>query len=313
MTRDGAAEAEIDDLINRGCDLAKAGDHAAAVVAFGRAAARGSALAWFNLGNSLAELRRWDEAAHAYQRAAADGEDDAWLNLAIALLHVERWADAEEAAREALAAGDRAAWATLGTAQLEQGQREEARATFRRGAELGDPDAAVHLAWSLREEGDLSEAQAWLQRAVDAGDAHARAVLACWRWDETRDPALEGELRAGVDRHPSTRVDLADLLRTAGRLDEARSVLEAGALRSEEESWRPLGSLLAEEFDHPVAAAAAYRAGIDAGDLHCHHDLGVLLLEQGDVDGAIEQLLRGAEGGDQMAARLLRQVLDAES
>ena len=55
--------------------------------------------------------------------------------------------------------------------------------------------------------------------------------------------------------------------------------------------------------------SASYRAGIEGGDLHSHHNLGVLLLDAGDVDGAIEHFSVAAAGGDELAARVLREVL----
>jgi tetratricopeptide (TPR) repeat protein len=312
MTGDDALEAAIDDLVHRGCDLADAGDHAGAAALFRRAAEQGSALAWFNLGNSLRALHRWEDAVRAHEQAAALGEVDAWLNLALVLLDLHRWPEAERAARRAIALGDTAGWGPLGSALEEQGRRGEAVSAFRLGAERGDLAAAVQLAWALHEDGEDTAAQAWMRRAAEGGDAQARAVLACWRWDATTDAALEDELRAGAEVYPPARVDLAHLLRATGRVEEARSTLEAGALRNEEDTWLPLGNLLLDEFQQEVAAAAAYRAGIDAGDLHCHHNLGVLLLAQGDVDGAVEQLLLGAEGGDELAARVLREVLEEE-
>jgi hypothetical protein len=86
-------------------------------------------------------------------------------------------------------------------------------------------------------------------------------------------------------------------------------VLEEGALLGELASWLPLGNLYRDELGDDVAAAAAYGAGIEGGDLHSHHNLGVLLLDAGDVDGAIEHFSVAAAGGDELAARVLREVL----
>jgi hypothetical protein len=169
--------------------------------------------------------------------------------------------------------------------------------------------AALQRAYDLRESGRQLQAWHWAQVAAEAGDEVAAGVLAAWRWDETRDPALEPPLRAGARHHPHARTSLAHLLRTSGRVEEARAVLEEGALRGEVASWLPLGNLYRDELADDVAAAAAYRAGIDGGDLHSHHNLGVLLLDAGDVDGAIEHFSVAAAGGDALAARVLREVL----
>ena len=181
--------------------------------------------------------------------------------------------------------------------------------SLREAAERGDAPAALELAHLLREGGRHLESWHWAQLAADAGDRTAAGTLACWRWVESHDLALEPQLRAGADHSHSARAGLADLLRVTGRVEEARSVLERGAVRGEVASWLPLGNIYREELDDLVAAEAAYRAGIEGGDIHSHHNLGVLLLGAGDVDGAIEHFSIAAAGGDELAARVLREVL----
>jgi TPR repeat protein len=181
--------------------------------------------------------------------------------------------------------------------------------TLRAAAQGGDDRAALQLASALRDSGQQLEAWHWAQVAADAGNQVAAWTLTCWRWQETRDRALEPQLRAGAVHHEQARACLAALLRSTGRVEEAREVLEEGALRGELDSWLPLGNLYRDELGDDVAAAAAYRAGIEGGDLHAHHDLGVLLLDSGDVDGAIRHFSIAAAGGDEPAARVLREVL----
>ncbi|WP_138731935.1 tetratricopeptide repeat protein [Modestobacter excelsi] len=303
---------DVDALIDRGCELADLGDHEQALRFFRLAAVHGDPVALFDLGNSLDALGREDAAVDAYRQAAAGGVDDAWLNLASVLARLGRWADAERAARSALEAGDTKAWTVLGDALEAQGRSVEALRTLRSAAERGDARAALALAHLLLDAGRQLEAWHWAQVSADAGDAVAAATLAAWRWDETRDPALERQLRAGAEVHEDARTSLASLLRATGRVEEARAVLEEGALLGELASWLPLGNLYRDELGDDVAAAAAYRAGIEGGDLHSHHNLGVLLLDAGDVDGAIEHFSIAAAGGDDLAARVLREVLSQE-
>jgi len=303
---------DVDALIDRGCELADLGDHEQALWFFRRAAVHGDPVALFDLGNSLDALGREDEAADAFRQAAAAGEDDAWLNLASVLARLGRWADAERAARSALDAGDTKAWTVLGDALEAQGRSVEALRTLRSAAERGDARAGLALAHRLLDSGRTLEAWHWAQKAAEAGNAVAAGILASWRWDETRDPALETQLRTGAGHHPHARTSLAALLRTSGRVEEARAVLEDGALHGEVASWLPLGNLYRDELGDDVAAAAAYRAGIEGGDLLSHHNLGVLLLDAGDVDGAIEHFSVAAAGGDELAARVLREVLADE-
>jgi hypothetical protein len=100
------------------------------------------------------------------------------------------------------------------------------------------------------------------------------------------------------------------LLRTSGRNEEARRVLERGAELGETEILFALGNLYACDFDEPEAAETAYRADIAAGDLHCHNNLGSLLLDRDDLEGAEAEFRLGAEAGDALAARNLRSLLD---
>jgi tetratricopeptide (TPR) repeat protein len=300
---------DVDALIDRGCELADLGDHEQAIVLFRRAAASGDAVALFDLGNSLSALGRWEESVAAHQQAADAGEDDAWLNLAYALAELGRWEESERAARRALDCGDRNGWTALGEALTGQGRAAEAERTFRVAAARGDADAALELAYVLRDSARQLEAWHWAQVAAEAGHAVALGTLACWRWDETRDPALEPQLRAGVEHYEHARTCLSHLLRATDRVEEARALLEEGVLRGEVSGWLPLGNLYRDELDDDVAAAAAYRAGIEGGDLHSQHTLGVLLLDSGDVDGAIEHFSIAAAGGDELAARVLREVL----
>jgi TPR repeat protein len=186
---------------------------------------------------------------------------------------------------------------------------DDVQRALRAAAQRGDHRAALELACALRESGLHLEAWHWAQVAADAGNRAAAGTLACWRWQQTRDAALEPQLRATADHSAPARASLGALLRSTGRVEEARQVLEEGALRGEQASWLPLGNLYREDLGDDVAAAAAYRAGIEGGDLHAHHDLGVLLLDAGDVEGAIEHFSIAAAGGDESAARVLREVL----
>jgi len=267
--------ADIDELLDLGCDLADAGRQADAEWCFRRAAELGEPVAWFNLGNALAGQDRPEEAVAAYEAALAGGEPDAWRNLGRVL--------------ESL--GDLAG----------------AMRAYRGAAEAGDLQGGLQLAFLLQEQGEAGQAIEVAEMLAARGDEEAAAVVACWRWCATRDPRLETALRAGADHFPSARCDLAQLLRDSGRAVEARFVLERGAKRGDVESWLPLGNLYNEELGDVEAAEEAYRSGITAGDVFCHHNLGVLLADRGDAEGAVEQFMLGAAAGDAMAASALKE------
>ena len=266
---------DVDELLDLGCDLADAGRHGDAEWCFRRAAELGEPVAWFNLGNALAGQERYEEAVAAYEQALAGGEPDAWRNLGRVL---ETLGDLAGAMR-----------------------------AYRGAAVAGDLQGGLQLAFLLQEQGEHEQAREVAEMLAAAGDAEAAAVLACWRWCATRDPSLEPDLRAGADHFPSARGDLAALLRETGRPAEARFVLERGAKRGDVESWLPLGNLYSEEMGDVEAAEEAYRTGIAAGDVYCHHNLGVLLADRGDVEGAVEQFMLGAAAGDVLAASALRE------
>jgi tetratricopeptide (TPR) repeat protein len=270
----------VDVLLDLGCDLADANRHEDAADCFRRAAAMGSREAWFNLGNSLTASHRLREAADAHRTAAALGIDDAWLNL--------------------------------GQALSQLGDTDAAVDAYRNAAACGDPQGPLALAYEYREQGHEDRADEVLQGAASNGNSTAAAILACWRWCRSLDPALEPELRAGAAHHPDTRADLADLLRTTGQLAEARAVLEEGVRRGEVASMLPLGNVYAEDLDQDALAELTYRRAIDAGDMHCHHNLGVLLERRGDAHAAEMHYRLGADAGDALALRSLNDLLSRD-
>lgn len=152
--------------------------------------------------------------------------------------------------------------------------------------------------------------RAW--RAAGAENQTAAAVLACWQWCTTEDPALEPALRAGAELFPATRADLGHLLLRTDRVEEARQVWTHGAELGEVEveSLLPLGNLHADVLGNEPATEACYLQGIEHGDAHCHHNLAVLLEEGGDLEGAEAHYRMAIEGGDLLAIRSLRELLD---
>jgi tetratricopeptide (TPR) repeat protein len=270
------ASEDPDALIDLGCDLADAGRQTDAEWCFRRASEMGDTIGSFNLGNALVAQRRFTEAVDAYEAALAGGEADAWRNL--------------------------------GKVLEDLGDLAGAMRAYRGAADAGDLEGGLQLAFLLREQGERHAAMDVAMEIAAMGDQEAAAVVACWRWCATLNPALEPELRAGADYFPAARADLAHLLRATGRSDEARFQLEKGAKRGEAVAWLPLGNFYADEMGDDEAAEEAYRGGIAAGETYCHHNLAVLLAERGDFDGAVEQFRLGAAAGDPLAADALREL-----
>ncbi len=200
----------------------------------------------------------------------------------------------------------------LGHVLSELGDADGAVDAYRVASASGDPQGPLALAYEYREQGHQDRADEVLQEAALNGNPTAAAILACWRWDRSLDPALEPDLRAGAPHHPDTRADLADLLRQAGRLDEARGVLEEGVRLGEVESMLPLGNLYADHLDEDDLAEATYRRGIEAGDMHCHHNLAILLERRGDTQAAEKHYRLGANAGDALALSGLNELLSRD-
>lgn len=159
-------------------------------------------------------------------------------------------------------------------------------------------------AWRDREGGEA------LDRAAVAArpdDLHVREQLA-WRLDAGGDAAAAaGEWRELLRRVPGVaawRTRLAFSLADAGRLGEARTVLEdLVAERGDAESRVNLGLIL-ERAGEPDAAAELYRAAL-ADDPHqeaARLDLAQLLARRGAFDEA-ERLVRGGLALDGSSSR----------
>lgn len=274
----GAANLGVEALTDLGCELAEGGRLVEAEVCFRRASENGSARASFNLGNCLAEQQRWLEAVTAFEVAISRGDSEAWVNLGWVLHEL----------------GDLAG---------------EIRA-FQRAEMAGESGGLLGLAFALREQGDRDAALAAAQRSAAAGNQTGAAVVACWQWCTSFDPSLEPDLRAGAEHFPAARADLADLLITTGRVEEAREVLEHGMSLGEGESMLPLGNLCADVLHDEDSAQRAYLAGAALGDAHAHHNLAVLLEKIGDPTGAERHYRAAIEGGDSLAVDALRELLD---
>ena len=261
-----------------------------------------------HLGCDLAEIDRQQDAEDCFRRAAELGDSLGSFNLAIALRAQGRGAEAVAAYEAAVEGGVTDAWRNLGNLLEELGDLAGAMRAYRGAAESGDLIGGLQLAFVLREQGERLEAMDVAGRMARAGCAESAAVLACWRWCATLDPTLEADLRAAANHYPPARADLADLLRETGRPAEARAVLERGAKLGEAVAWLPLGNFYADEMGDEEAAEEAYRCGIAAGEVHCHHNLAYLLAERGDLEGAVEQFRLGAAAGDQLAADALQEL-----
>jgi tetratricopeptide (TPR) repeat protein len=193
---------------------------------------------------------------------------------------------------EALASGDVDAVVSLGCELSEGGDHINAAHCFQWAIAQGAEWVTLNLGNELVSLDRDGEAIAMYQRTARVGETDAWFNLG----------------QAGAELYPSARAALADLLHDCGRLLEAVQVLQPGTSLGECESFLPLANLYLDDLDDATAAEAIYRAGIDAGDIYCHHNLAELLAKRNRLDEAIHHYQRAAAAGDALAAQALTQL-----
>ena len=275
---DHMGSTDVDALLDLGCDLFDAGRLKDAETCFRRASNLGSPEGAFDLANTLARQDRYEDAIVAFELALTRGETDAWANLGGVLEDVGDLAGAARAYEQTEAAGD--------------------------------SSGGLRLAMLLRDQGERDAAMTAAQRSAAAGHELAAAVVACWQWCLTLDPSLEPALRAGADLFPAARADLGHLLLATDRIEEARAVFEHGTNLSEVESMVPLANMYSDLLDDDERARAVLTTAADLGDAHAHHNLGVLLEQNGQAEDAALHYRLAIAGGDSLAVTALRNLHD---
>lgn len=155
-------------------DLAKKGEHEAAVAEWKRALQLGTpeAKAYFNLGNALAETGKADEAIASYQKAIELSPDhaEAQNNLGNALVGQRRLDEAIPHFEKALQVNpDHAgAHSNLGSALAQKGRLDEAIPHFERSVELSPEavDTLNNLAVALLMKQRFADALPHLEKAL---------------------------------------------------------------------------------------------------------------------------------------------------
>jgi hypothetical protein len=201
--------------------------------------------------------------------------------------------------RRAAEAGERFAGGALVNLLVKLGQTDELRAR----AESGDDFAAVELLEVLANTKDdqelIDELRALVDRGVYMAEPHLFAVFKeNERVDELRDFAEAGNDLAADD--------LARLLVTLGRADEATAMMGA---RADDGNRNALGYLANwySQNDQVQEAVQAVRVLMGAGDVNAAQQLADLLAKQGNVDDLRD--LAESEGPDSQAAHRLADIL----
>ena len=228
-------------------------------------------------------------------------------------------------------------WSKLGEVLVESGRYDEAIEAYQSAiahAERFSPDLALALGFAYLKHGDIgaigdtAAAATHARLALTAHPREANELLARVALEEGRFDAAEEHVRSALQRgdsQPATLLLLADVERTAGKLERAlRSVQEAERRAAELGAGRLQGAdylrgdLLAR-LDRPEEAAAAYRREIAAFPRHlqAYANLAVILMIQGrsaEANELLEQMARSNphHGAFLLAAKTLEAFEDRQ-
>jgi arylsulfatase A-like enzyme/Flp pilus assembly protein TadD len=210
-------------------------------------------------------------------------------------------------------------WSKLGEVLEESGRYDEAIEVYRSAiahAERFSPDLALALGFAHLKHGETAAAADHARLALTTHPREANELLARVALEEGRFDAAEEHVRSALehgDSQPATLLLLADVERTAGKLERAlRSVQEAERRAAELGVGRLQGAdylrgdLLAR-LDRPEEAAAAYGREIAAFPQHlqAYANLAVILMIQGRSAEANELLEQMARSNPHRGAFLL--------
>ncbi|MEU6238194.1 tetratricopeptide repeat protein [Kitasatospora sp. NPDC047058] len=266
----------------------------------------------------LAEADLLDEALPWYDRAAEDGSTAAAIRAADLLRAAGRSEEALDRYLRALDLGDTTAAHPAATLLHRMGRTEDALSRYRQALDLGDSTAAGPAAGLLHAAGRSEEALTLLRPLVVASDQAAlkRAVdllRAIGRTDEALDLLHRSSASDGSATGDRRRA--AWLLEEIGRVDEAVAALGlAGGPEGVEDPFALLhgAEVLRRAGRDDEALTLLRRAGAVSGE-GSHRQEAAWLEELGRVDEALELLrhARGSDGAaDLEALRLGAEMLD---
>jgi choline-sulfatase len=219
-------------------------------------------------------------------------------------------------------------WSKLGEVLVESGRYDEAIEAYRSAiahAERFSPDLALGLGFAYLKHGDIGDMAAAATHARLALTAHPREaneLLARVALEEGRFDAAEEHVRSALqlgDSQPSTLLLLAEVERTAGKLEQALWTIQEAERRAAELGIGQQGGQgrlqgadylrgdLLARLDRPEDAAAAYRREIAAFPEHlqAYANLAVILMIQGRSAEANELLEQMARSNPHRGAFLL--------
>jgi arylsulfatase A-like enzyme/Flp pilus assembly protein TadD len=222
----------------------------------------------------------------------------------------------------------------LGEVLVESGRYDEAIEVYRSAiahAERFSPDLALALGFAYLEHGETAAAATHARLALTTHPREANELLARVALEEGHVDAAEEHVRSALrhgDRQPATLLLLADVERTAGKLDQALRMVQEAEQRAAELGIGRQGRLQGADYlrgdllarlDRPEEAAAAYRREIAAFPRHlqAYANLAVILMIQGrsaEANELLEQMARSNphRGAFLLAAKTLEAFEDRQ-
>jgi tetratricopeptide (TPR) repeat protein len=253
VTKNVAAEAKFEDLIEEGNMARDDRDYSAAEAAYKRARAvkPKDYRAAYGLGNLYSDQQRWDEAENAYRTALQLNPSSGFPHIALSYVLTqpiaapnlsERYEEAEKLARKAIELSPRSA---LGFDQLGVSMElrgligQETETAYRKALQLDDSfaPAYAHLGRLLRRRGAAKDAAEAYNKAIErASDVGTMVVVAEIMQSEQRYRESEAMLRRAVDgdpQNPAALIMLGRALTALNMLNEAETILKRSVSASQ--------------------------------------------------------------------------------
>lgn len=235
-----------------------------------------------DLGNEAYDRGDYRAAAELFRTVAGDERGEALFNAGNSLAALGDHAGAIDAFSQAVGLKVHGAAFNLGKALEREGRLDEAADAFLIADREGDPKAPLALAFMAYDR-SATDARAWLAKAIECTDEELALLAAdvglVWQWEDTKDPALEGDLREAASRYVDADVALGELLVTRGDAEPGLSRWRSAARDGSANARIKLGNYYWERGSYRKAARQ-FEKGVELGDDHCAENLALLRDEQ---------------------------------
>lgn len=245
VTKNVAAEAKFEDLIDDGNAARDNRNYSAAEAAYKRARAikPKDYRAAYGLGNLYSDQQRWEEAENAYRTALQLSPSNGVTYIALSYVLTQpiaapnlsdRYEEAEMLARKSIELSPRSAlgFDQLGVSMELRGQiGQQTETAYRKALQLDDSfaPAYAHLGRLLRRRGSNKESVDAYNKAIErAADVGTILVVAEVMQSEQRYKESASLLRRAVNadpRNPAALIMLGRALLALNKFDEAESIL----------------------------------------------------------------------------------------